>query len=103
MPNTHGLGSKNYWHIIRYPHRKAPRKDVAWTTEFGSPYRNGVGIARRLPFSKFGIVIGRWVSHMEQRQTMVDGLLGANFPSADQQRDEVESLIHRLPDERITE
>lgn len=60
MPETHDLGRAYLTHM-RYLHRK--RLDffeVGTTHEIEHPYRKGRCLVFRIPFTKFGIVLGLW-------------------------------------------
>jgi hypothetical protein len=53
-----------YIKTLRYPHRKvAPLLgERAWTQEIEPPYRTGLALAVRIPFTVRAVVLGRWVS-----------------------------------------
>ena len=59
MAQTKDIGSL-YWHGITYPVKPKELYEKAESQEIDFPFRHGKGIALRLPFSRKGLVIGKW-------------------------------------------
>lgn len=60
MPETHDLGRLYLTHM-RYLTRKGmPLAERGWSTEVEDPFRRGRCLVLRVPFTKFGIVLGLW-------------------------------------------
>lgn len=59
MAKTRDIG-QIYWHTIKYGIKPKELHEKAETQEIEFPFRNGKGIALRLPFSRHGLVIGKW-------------------------------------------
>jgi hypothetical protein len=59
MAQTRDIG-QFYWHGIKYSVKPKELKEPAETQEIDPPFRFGKGYAFRLPFSRRGLVIGRW-------------------------------------------
>jgi hypothetical protein len=61
MAATHDMGSY-YWTTIKYLRRPRVIVERAESQEIDFPFRRGLGVAFRLPFSTLGIVVGKWIS-----------------------------------------
>jgi hypothetical protein len=61
MAATHDIGTY-YWTTIRYLSKPRVLIERAESQEIDPPFRRGVGVAFRLPFSTRGVVLGKWVA-----------------------------------------
>lgn len=59
MARTHDIGY-TYWHTIVYGLKPKELFEKAESQEIEMPFRKGRGIAIRLPFTRLGLVVGRW-------------------------------------------
>lgn len=60
MPVTHDAGRLYATHM-RYLTRKGmPLLERGWSNEIEHPFRRGRCLVLRIPFTKFGIVMGLW-------------------------------------------
>ena len=75
MAQTHNVG-KYYWHTLRYPIKFKGLTDEAETQEIDPPYRYGKGVAIRIPFTKFAIVVGEWVERYNEQVALTRAING---------------------------
>lgn len=63
MPETHDFGKKRFVTTVKYPPvKKLPKVEAGVDTrETDAPYRRGFGVVFRVPFSRLGIVLGKWI------------------------------------------
>jgi hypothetical protein len=59
------MGGRMYYHHLEYstPPKFGKLIERARTQEIDEPFRFGIGIAIRMPFTKKAVVVGKWV-HM---------------------------------------
>jgi hypothetical protein len=75
LANPRSFG-KTYWHPLVYPVKPPVLWERAETQEIQLPFRGGVGIAIRLPFTRLSLVIGRWVSTYVESQALTNAIHG---------------------------
>ena len=61
---------------IVYPVKPKELWEKAETQEIDIPYRGGDGIALRLPFTRLGLVLGRWNTQYEESQALTHAIGG---------------------------
>lgn len=54
----HGL----FAHLLEYPSRKVPLMERGWTQETEEPWRKGVSVVLRAPFTRRAVALGIWRS-----------------------------------------
>jgi hypothetical protein len=69
-----------YWHTLVYPVKPPIMWERAETQEIDDPFRGGVGISIRLPFTRLALVIGRWVSSYSESQALTNAIHGRALP-----------------------
>lgn len=60
MPETHDLGRLYVTHLNYLTRKHMPFFERGWTVEVDGKFRRGSSLVFRLPFTKFGIVLGLW-------------------------------------------
>jgi hypothetical protein len=82
MANTHGIG-QYYWHWHTFLSTEAPVYDRVSTHEIEPPYRYGDSRALRIPFTRRGIVWGRWRgSHQDEETALMEAMSGRTYRDA---------------------
>ena len=95
MAQTHSVG-KYYWHKFKYPVKLKGLKDLAETQEIDPPFRYGKGVALRVPFTKFALVVGRWDKSFDEGVALTRAINGRNMSY-----DEVDWDIVRMLEDDI--
>jgi hypothetical protein len=68
---------KLYVDTLKYPHRKfLPIFEKGWTNEIEEPYRRGSCLVFRFPFTKPGLVIGRWKYTQDETEALINAIIG---------------------------
>jgi hypothetical protein len=66
-----------YVDTLKYPHRKfLPIVEKGWTNEIEEPYRRGSCLVFRFPFTKPGLVIGRWKYNQDETEALINAIIG---------------------------
>lgn len=73
---TKDIGKYFYWLTINYNYKPAELWEKAETQEIDGKYRNGVGIAIRMPFSSKAVVIGYWRTSYSESQALTVAING---------------------------
>jgi hypothetical protein len=69
-----------YWHTLVYPVKPPILWEKAETQEIDFPFRGGVGVSIRLPFTRLAIVIGHWNSSYDESQALTNAVRGRALP-----------------------
>jgi hypothetical protein len=83
MAATHDVGSF-YWTTIKYLSKPSILVERAESQEIDLPFRRGVGVAFRVPFSTFGIVFGKWVSAAPSESHALSYAIGGRVVTDDE-------------------
>lgn len=75
MANPRDVGSF-YWHPLIYPVKPPVLWEKAETQEIDYPYRHGMGISIRFPFTRAALVIGHWKEELEESQALTNAIRG---------------------------
>lgn len=69
--------TKTYFSRHRFPKGTTPRlREPAHTREYDPPFRIGEGAVYRVPFTRFGLVLGRWGGIEEDDEEAALGAVG---------------------------
>lgn len=79
MANPRTVGSF-YWHTLVYPVKPPILWERAETQEIAIPFRGGVGVSIRLPFTRLALVVGRWNSSYDESQALTNAIRGRTLP-----------------------
>jgi hypothetical protein len=62
---------------LKYPHRKPlPFVEKGWTNEIEEPYRRGSCLVFRIPFTKPGLVLGKWAEPQNEDEALTAAIWG---------------------------
>ena len=82
MAYTRGLG-RFYWHRHTFLTTEAPLFDRVSTHEIDPPYRYGDSRALRIPFTRQGLVWGRWMGeHPDEDTALMTAMSGRTYREA---------------------
>jgi hypothetical protein len=79
LANPRTIGSF-YWHPLQYPVKPPVLWERAETQEIDMPFRGGVGISFRIPFTRLALVVGRWTSSYDEGQALTNAVKGRALP-----------------------
>lgn len=79
MANPRTVGSL-YWHTLVYPVKPPILWERAETQEIALPFRGGVGVSVRLPFTRLALVVGKWNSSYDESQALTNAIRGRYLP-----------------------
>ena len=79
MANPRTVGSL-YWHTLVYPVKPSILWERAETQEIALPFRGGVGVSIRLPFTRLALVVGKWNSSYDESQALTNAIRGRYLP-----------------------
>jgi len=79
LANPRTVGSL-YWHTLVYPVKPPILWERAETQEIALPFRGGVGVSIRLPFTRLALVVGRWNSSYDESQALTNAIRGRYLP-----------------------
>ena len=79
MANPRTVGSF-YWHTLVYPVKPPILWERAVTQEIDLPFRGGVGVSIRLPFTRLALVVGKWNSSYDESQALTNAIRGRYLP-----------------------
>lgn len=79
MANPRTVGSL-YWHTLVYPVKPPILWERAETQEIALPFRGGVGVSIRLPFTRLALVVGKWNSSYDESQALTNAIRGRYLP-----------------------
>ena len=69
-----------YVTALKYPHRKPfPIVEKGWTHEIEEPFRKGTCLVFRLPFTKPGLVFGKWDHAQEEDDALTAAIWGRHL------------------------
>ncbi len=82
-----GTDRQFYAQVFRYPkhlrRRDIPRHEIDVSTrESEHPYREGVGMAFRIPMTRFALVVGVWVGELDgetEQEKLLSAMDGVNL------------------------
>jgi hypothetical protein len=63
-----------------YPVKPPILWERAETQEIALPFRGGVGISVRLPFTRLALVVGLWNSSYDESQALTNAIRGRYLP-----------------------
>ncbi len=75
MAKTHDVGNF-YWHTLVYPVKVKGVVEKAETQEIDGLFREGYGIAVKIPFTRFAVVLGKWGKSHEERMALTRAING---------------------------
>lgn len=75
MAQTRDIGHF-YWHVLIYPVKPPVLWEKAETQEIDGKYREGVGIAMRVPFTRIAVVVGKWIKKHDERVALTRAING---------------------------
>jgi hypothetical protein len=75
MANPRDVGHF-YWHPLVYPIKPPVLWERAETQEISEPFRFGVGLSIRLPFTRLALVIGKWGESLNESQALTNAIRG---------------------------
>jgi len=77
MATTRRIISKNwFWSTITYAHRGWPWIERGDTQEIEYPYRKSRSLVLRLPFTRTGLVVGKWGPPRPEMEALLDAVRG---------------------------
>lgn len=79
MANPRDVGPF-YWHTLVYPVKPPILWEKAETQEIDFPFRGGVGVSLRLPFTRLALVVGHWKSSYDESQALTNAIRGRSLP-----------------------
>jgi hypothetical protein len=79
LANPRTVGSL-YWHTLVYPVKPPILWERAETQEIALPFRGGVGVSIRLPFTRLALVVGKWNSSYDESQALTNAIRGRYLP-----------------------
>ena len=79
MANPRTVGSL-YWHTLVYSVKPPILWERAETQEIALPFRGGVGVSIRLPFTRLALVVGKWNSSYDESQALTNAIRGRYLP-----------------------
>jgi len=79
LANPRTVGSL-YWHTLVYPVKPPILWERAETQEISLPFRGGVGVSVRLPFTRLALVVGKWNSSYDESQALTNAIRGRYLP-----------------------
>jgi hypothetical protein len=79
LANPRTVGSL-YWHTLVYPVKPPILWERAETQEIALPFRGGVGVSVRLPFTRLALVVGKWNSSYDESQALTNAIRGRYLP-----------------------
>lgn len=75
MANPRSIG-KFYWHPMVYPVKPPVLVERAETQEIDGDYRFGSGVSLRVPFTRFSLIVGKWVRKYDERIALTHAVKG---------------------------
>lgn len=70
MPEVYNIGKQYFTHQMEYPTKKFPLLDKGTTQEIEEPFRRGISIVLRAPFSRRALVIGKWTGTQNEEMAL---------------------------------
>jgi len=82
-----------YWHRLAYPVKPKGLVERAHSQELDHPFRRGMGIAIRFPFSKKAIVLGIWrKTGYTESEALTYAIKGRGLPKSEVNWDYIRSM-----------
>lgn len=75
MSELHSV-HKIYWQWMKYPFNPKQFKDVSETQEIEYPFRHGRGVALHVPFTKWVLILGKWLSSKTESEALTYAIGG---------------------------
>jgi hypothetical protein len=72
-----------------YPVKPPVLWEKAETQEIDFPFRGGVGVSIRLPFTRLALVIGHWNASYDESQALTNAVRGRALPEEEVNWDHV--------------